>query len=151
MADPLLPDYWAAKEDCVVCGGTDYQPGYGPRTLVFCDCCLGGAATHIECWHAHSGELLTEDRLASPAFQWFCSEASAGVRRSGPQPAAAAAAGSPPSPPLPVHALLLLKQSTRPPPACCAQGCKRVSERLVELTGVPRPVQEAGGGGSEYR
>ena len=66
--------YWAATEDCIVCQRDDYATGdYGPRTLVTCDCCLD-KGVHIECWHKHSGELLSPERLASPAFQWFCCE-----------------------------------------------------------------------------
>jgi hypothetical protein len=66
--------YWAATEDCIVCQRDDFATGeFGPRTLVTCDCCLD-KGVHVECWHQHSGELLTPERLASPAFQWFCCE-----------------------------------------------------------------------------
>lgn len=65
--------FWADPEDCIICGGDDYGPGYGPRTLVTCDCCLA-KGTHVECWHHDTGELLGEEQLASPSFQWFCSE-----------------------------------------------------------------------------
>lgn len=70
------PVYWAAAEACVVCRGVDYcAGGHGPRTLVTCDCCLDNGV-HVECWAGRTGEELSEERLASPAFQWFCSEAS---------------------------------------------------------------------------
>lgn len=71
----MAPDaaYWEASEACVECGGTDYSEGYSPRTLIFCDCCLD-RGVHVECWHKRSGEQLTEERLASPAFQWCCGE-----------------------------------------------------------------------------
>ncbi|PSC76121.1 PHD finger family [Micractinium conductrix] len=99
----MAPDaaYWEASEACVECGGTDYSEGYSPRTLIFCDCCLD-RGVHVECWHKRSGEQLTEERLASPAFQW-----------------------------------------------CCGEGCCRVSERMVELTGVKRPLTDPAEG-SEY-
>ncbi|KAL4458967.1 hypothetical protein ABPG75_013832 [Micractinium tetrahymenae] len=96
-------DYWAATESCIVCGSTEFERGFGPRTLVTCDCCLD-KGVHVECWQRRSGEELTEERLESPAFQWFCSEA-----------------------------------------------CQRVSKRLVEVTGVQRPLARAGSGASgEY-
>lgn len=58
-----------------MCQRGDFAAGYGPRTMVTCEACLD-KGTHVECWHAHSGEMLTEERLASPSFQWFCCEAS---------------------------------------------------------------------------
>ena len=73
--------YWAATEDCIVCQRDDFATGeFGPRTLVTCDCCLD-KGVHVECWHQHSGELVTPERLASPAFQWFCCEVRVGGRR----------------------------------------------------------------------
>lgn len=71
---PSDPSYWGADEDCIVCGKDDFSSGaFGTRTLVTCDCCLD-KGVHIECWQQRSGEVLTQERLASPAFQWFCSE-----------------------------------------------------------------------------
>lgn len=81
----LQPSYWASEERCIVCGSDAFEPGYGPQTLVTCECCLD-RGVHIQCWQAHRGELLTEERLAQPGFEWFCSEAS--------RPAAAAAAAA---------------------------------------------------------
>ena len=69
------PAFWEAPEDCICCGGIDYSQGYGPRTLVFCQTCQA-RGTHVECWQARSGQLISEAQLQSPAFQWFCSEAS---------------------------------------------------------------------------
>ena len=74
----LQPAFWAATETCIVCGSDAFEPGYGPQTLVTCECCLD-RGVHIECWQARSGELLTEERLEQPGFEWFCSE----VRRRG--------------------------------------------------------------------
>ena len=83
--------YWAATEDCIVCQRDDYATGeFGPRTLVTCDCCLD-KGVHVECWHKHSGELLSSESLASPAFQWFCSEVRAGRGDGGAAAAAAEA------------------------------------------------------------
>ena len=65
---------WGASEDCVFCLGADYTPGYGPRTLVTCEACLD-RGTHVECWQRAKGSLITQEDVASPAFQWFCSEA----------------------------------------------------------------------------
>lgn len=75
MAISAEPDaeFWAAIEDCIVCGSTCFEPGFGPKTLVTCDCCLD-KGVHVECWQRRSGEELTEARLESPAFQWLCSE-----------------------------------------------------------------------------
>ena len=54
----------AASEACKYCGREDYQPGAGPRTLLVCSCCQGGAA-HIECEEAATG--------APPGDgDWFC-------------------------------------------------------------------------------
>lgn len=75
MAGSSAPgaSFWAASEACIVCQSNDFCPGYGPRTMVTCESCLD-SGVHVECWHRHNGELLTEERLGSPAFQWFCSE-----------------------------------------------------------------------------
>ena len=179
---PPVPDvdeaYWDATEQCIVCGDTDFVPGYGPRTLVFCDCCLD-KGVHVECWHKHQGELLSEERLASSAFQWFCSEVGSrvhpGVRgrrqdsNCGGVHATAAAAASPVCcggccrPASEVCASFILRRGrsalgawlnhilTASPVHSAAQGCRHVSEQLVELTGVPRALQGQGGGDSEYR
>lgn len=82
----LQPAFWAASETCIVCGSDAFEPGYGPQTLVTCECCLD-RGVHIECWQARSGELLTEAQLEQPGFEWFCSE----VRRPPPPSEAAAA------------------------------------------------------------
>jgi hypothetical protein len=130
-------DYWAAAEECVVCQRGDFAAGYGPRTMVTCEACLD-KGTHVECWHAHSGEMLTEERLASPSFQWFCCEASCcGGRRRRNISATIASVLTPAVP-----ALLF-----------CLQGCRLVSDHLVKLTGVTQPLRDPGPGGAvgEYR
>lgn len=135
-------DFWAAAEDCIVCGSTEFEPGFGPKTLVTCDCCLD-KGVHVACWQRRSAPELTKARLESPSFQWFCSEVS---RRAG-----AAGGGGARREGLP-----RLARPRLAPPLChpsSLQACQRVSERLVELTGVQRPLAGAAGsagGESEY-
>lgn len=97
-AEPAA-DFWAAAEDCIVCGSTEFEPGFGPKTLVTCDCCLD-KGVHVECWQRRCGEELTEARLESPAFQWFCSEV---CRWAGAAGGGGGAAGRLPSPCAPLH------------------------------------------------
>lgn len=149
----LQPEFWASREACIVCGSDAFQPGYGPQTMVTCECCLDNGV-HVECWQRGSGELLTQERMEQPGFEWFCSE----VRRpppllpplseaAAPPRVAAAAGGKPARPPLLWQAISAPSDALQ-----SLQGCRRVSERLVELTGMPQPLEGTSGGAvGEYR
>lgn len=90
----LQPEFWASREACIVCRSDAFQPGYGPQTMVTCECCLDNGV-HVECWQRRSGELLTQERLEQPGFEWFCSEVRQVWRPPSSPPSEAAAAAAP--------------------------------------------------------
>lgn len=58
-------------ECCKHCDQADYQPGFGPRTLLICDGCATAGA-HLACEEKATGVTLTED-IFNAGHLWFCS------------------------------------------------------------------------------
>lgn len=139
-----VPAFWAANETCVHCGDGDFAPDFSSRTLLFCDCCRD-RCTHVGCHQAATGRALSEDSVHAPAFEWFCSEARAaaetGRGRAGEM--------------VQQSSKCLLPHTSPPdhPPGTtlrpAAQACRRIGRRLVQLTGVRRPLPGGGNWSTE--
>ena len=70
--------FFAAEETCVYCCSDAFQAGFGPDTFIQCEACLNLGA-HVGCLQREEGRTLTEAAVASPSFQYFCSEVRAGA------------------------------------------------------------------------
>ncbi len=55
-------------EACVHCGGVDFQPGFGPRTLILCCACLD-RGTHVECEERAKSITIDPCHMSS---EWHC-------------------------------------------------------------------------------
>ena len=64
---------WCSQtlETCKHCGQSDYEPGFGPRTLLICDACQTIGA-HLACEES-TGVTITEAIFAA-GHVWYCSE-----------------------------------------------------------------------------
>ena len=59
-------------ERCKHCGEPDYQEGFGPRTLLICDCCqIVGA--HLKCEERAACIKLSAD-ICNAGHKWYCEQ-----------------------------------------------------------------------------
>jgi hypothetical protein len=63
--------WYQLGNECIYCQQDDYSCEYGGRSLLLCSCCPKG--THVECYEAAKGIVLTEDFINSGS-SWFCSQ-----------------------------------------------------------------------------
>lgn len=63
-----------ASEICKHCKKSDFQEGYGPRTLLLCDGCET-TGSHVECEEHLTGRKIGEDVLTA-GHNWYCSKVS---------------------------------------------------------------------------
>lgn len=71
---------------CVHCQSDAFEPGWGPRTFIQCDCCADMGA-HVSCHAAATGEELQE--ADAPTLLYYCCEVGwAGGRAAATKPAA---------------------------------------------------------------
>ena len=145
------------------CRADDYAAEWGPRTLVYCDCCMD-SCVHVGCLQEHDGVELTEEGVNDPSFAWYCSEARAAPAAAAHHTDSASPARPPreqhiPSPDTPAPCQPLAGATHHPGMLTCGSGivvplamrprvqdCRRVGTRLVELTGQMRSLD----GGSAY-
>lgn len=64
-------------ERCKHCGKADYQAGFGPRTLLICDCCQTVGA-HLECEEKATGVTLSEG-ICNAGHKWYCEQVLPGL------------------------------------------------------------------------
>jgi hypothetical protein len=75
---PAVVDGWRASESCIHCGSDAFQLGWGSQTFIQCDCCAD-LGTHVGCHEKDRGEVLQQEEVDSPNFQWFCSKVRASI------------------------------------------------------------------------
>ena len=59
-------------EICKHCKLSDFQEGYGPRTLLICDGCES-VGSHVECEERDTAKKISEEMLAA-GHNWYCSK-----------------------------------------------------------------------------
>lgn len=74
------PWYKFDVDCCRDCFSEEWQPDFGPKTLLICGSCAA-EAIHVGCYEKELGRTLDKEQVATS--EWFCSEVSSDAPSTG--------------------------------------------------------------------